>query len=252
MVADGAIGSWGAAMYEPYSDNPSTSGFFVVSEQDLKDYIPRYLNDGWQVNVHCIGDRANGEVLDIFEASLKARDVRALRPRIEHAQILRPQDIGRMARLGLIASVQPKQATSDMVYADARLGERVKSSYAYQSLLRAGGRITLGSDMPVESGNPLVTFHAAVTRVDAKGDSPQGPGGWYPEEKLTRMQTLRGLTLDAAYASFSEHEVGTVEVGKRADFVVLDRDIMAIDGQDILDTKVLATVVDGVVQFGSF
>ncbi|KAG8854328.1 hypothetical protein FRB91_003650 [Serendipita sp. 411] len=268
MVADGAIGSWGAAMYEPYSDNPSTSGFFVVSEQDLKDYIPKYLKDRWQVNVHCIGDRANGEVLDIFENALKGRDIQALRPRIEHAQILRPQDIGRMASLGLIASVQPKHATSDMVYADARLGERVKSSYAYQSFLRAGGRITLGSDMPVESGNPLVTFHAAVTRVDANGGSPQGPGGWYPEEKLTRMQSLKGnkmpvhitlmlktptgMTIDAAYASFSEHEVGSLEAGKRADFVVLDRDIMSVDGQEILKIKVLATVVDGVIQFGSF
>ncbi|KAG8750333.1 hypothetical protein FRC14_000622 [Serendipita sp. 396] len=116
----------------------------------------------------------------------------------------------------------------------------------------AGGRITLGSDMPVESGNPLVTFHAAVTRVDANGDSPQGPGGWYPEEKLTRMQSLKGMTIDAAYASFSEHEVGSLEAGKRADFVVLDRDIMSVDGQEILKTKVLATVVDGVIQFGSF
>lgn len=251
MVADGAIGSWGAAMYEPYTDNPSTSGFFVVSEQDLKDFIPRYLEEGWQVNVHCIGDRANGEVLDIMESALRGHNAHKVRLRIEHAQILRPNDILRMAKLGIIASVQPKQATSDMVYADARLGERVKSAYAYQTLLKTGARIALGSDMPVESPNPLVTFHAAIARVNATGGSPHGPDGWYPDEKLTRMQALRGMTTDAAYASFSENEVGELVPGKKADFVVLDRDIMTVDAQDILQTNVLATVVDGAVQYGA-
>ncbi|PVF96395.1 hypothetical protein CPB86DRAFT_807752 [Serendipita vermifera] len=251
LLSDGAIGSWGAAMYEPYTDNPSTSGFFVMSLKDLQHDIPQYIERGWQVNVHCIGDKANGEVLDVFEKALKNKDTNALRPRIEHAQILRPQDIQRFAKLNLIASVQPKHATSDMVYADARLGDRVKSSYAYRSFIDTGARIALGSDMPVESPDPLVTFHAAVTRVNATGDSPQGPGGWYPEQKLTKMQTLKGMTLDAAYASFTEHEVGNLVVGKRADFVVLDKDIMKIDAQEILDTKVLATVVDGIVQYGA-
>lgn len=138
-----------------------------------------------------------------------------------------------------------------MVYADARLGERVKSAYAYQTLLKTGARIALGSDMPVESPNPLVTFHAAIARVNATGGSPHGPDGWYPDEKLTRMQALRGMTTDAAYASFSENEVGELVPGKKADFVVLDRDIMTVDAQDILQTNVLATVVDGAVQYGA-
>ncbi|KIM26511.1 hypothetical protein M408DRAFT_180844 [Serendipita vermifera MAFF 305830] len=195
LITDGAIGSWGAAMYEPYSDNPSTSGFMLISTETLRHDIHKYLEGGWQVNTHCIGDRSNGILLDIFEDALRGRDVQVLRPRIEHAQIFRPDDLKRVGELGLIASVQPKHATSDMVYANARLGDRVKTSYAYRSLIESGARIALGSDMPVESANPLVTFHAAVTRVNATGQSPQGPGGWYPDQKLTRHQALKGMSI---------------------------------------------------------
>ncbi|KAJ7737257.1 amidohydrolase 3 [Mycena maculata] len=245
-----ALRTGGSALYEPYTDNPETNGFMRLPSEVLFEFILRFLRDGWQVNVHAIGDRANGIVLDAFEASLKGVNVSALRPRLEHAQLMTKADIQRLGRLGVIASVQPTHVISDMWYAQDRLGpERIKTLYAFRSLLESGARITLGSDFPVETMNPLAGFYAAITRVSLTGDSPHGPGGWFPEERLTRQEALRGITIDPAYASFTESELGSLEAGKRADFVVLSADIMKIPVEEILRTMVLATVIDGKVAY---
>jgi len=202
--------------------------------------------------VHAIGDRANGIVLDTFEDALQGANVSILRPRLEHAQLMTQSDMQRLGKLGVIASVQPTHAISDMWYAEDRLGpDRVKGLYAFRSILNAGARITLGSDFPVEDMNPLSGFYAAITRLSPDGRSPHGPDGWFPEERLTREEALRGMTIDAAYASFTESMLGSLEPGKKADFVVLSQDIMTIPASQVLATKVLATVIDGQVVHGS-
>ncbi|TFK37702.1 amidohydrolase family-domain-containing protein [Crucibulum laeve] len=255
LFTDGALGSWGAALLEPYSDNPSTKGIMRSSPEALQNLVERFWEDGWQVNIHCIGDRANRVVLDIFESIIvrKNASVEEWRPRIEHAQIIESGDLERIGRLGVIPSVQPTHATSDMWYAETRLGpERIKGAYAYQTLLKGSrnGVLPLGSDFPVEGVNPLLGFYAAVARLSVDGTSPHGDGGWYMNEALTRAQALKGMTLDAAYASFAEKELGSLTPGKKADFAVLDRDIMTVPVKEILETKVRATVVDGEVVFG--
>ncbi|KAJ3554225.1 hypothetical protein NM688_g3217 [Phlebia brevispora] len=254
IFADGALRSGGAALYEPYADNPSTRGFMRTQPEVLNDVIPRFLRDGWQVNVHAIGDRANGLVLDAFDAALKDANVSALRPRLEHAQLLAERDMARFGALGVIASVQPTHATSDMWYAEERLGpERIKGLYAFRSILDHGGRITLGSDFPVEVDgmNPLAGFYAAITRLSFEGTSPHGPEGWFPGQRMTRQEALKGLTWDPAYASFTEGILGSISVGKRADYVVLSQDIMKIPAEKILVTEVLATVIDGQPIYGA-
>ncbi|KAF9467258.1 amidohydrolase family-domain-containing protein [Collybia nuda] len=254
IFADGALRTGGASLYEPYADNPSTKGFMRLESDILFDVIPKFLRDGWQVNVHAIGDRANGIVLDAFEASLKGANVTGSRPRLEHAQLMTGDDMKRLGRLGVIASVQPTHAISDMWYAQDRLGpERVKGLYAFRSLIDSGARITLGSDFPVESMNPLSGFYAAVTRVSPDGKSPHGPGGWFPEQRITRQEALRGegrMTIDPAYASFTENILGSLEVGKRADYVVLSQDIMEVPENEILATSVLTTAMDGKRVYG--
>ncbi|KAI0790696.1 amidohydrolase family-domain-containing protein [Abortiporus biennis] len=251
IFADGALRSGGAALYEPYADNPTTRGFMRTEPEVLNDIIPKFLRDGWQVNVHAIGDRANGVVLDAFEGALKDANVSSLRPRLEHAQILAKKDLARFGDLGVIASVQPTHAISDMWFGEDRLGpERVKGLYAFRSILDHGARITLGSDFPVEDMNPLAGFYAAITRLSPDGKSPHGPGGWFPEQRMTREEALQGMTLDPAYASFSEDILGSITIGKRADFVVFSQDIMNAPTQKILETKVLATVIDGQVVYG--
>ncbi|ESK89828.1 amidohydrolase 3 [Moniliophthora roreri MCA 2997] len=254
IIGDGSLRSGGAFLFEPYTDDPSTVGFMRHSPEILKKRIPELLKNGWQVNTHAIGDRANSEILDAFEiAANDGVDLRALRPRIEHAQIMRQIDIDRMGTLGVIASVQPTHATDDMWYGEARLGpERVRGLYAFRSILNSGARITTGSDIPVEGVNPLEGFYAAVTRVDKQGRSPHGPGGWFPEQKLTRLEALRGMTIEPAYASFSEDILGSLEKGKKADFVVLSEDIMEIPAEKILEVNVHATVLDGEVVYRSF
>ncbi|KAJ6494587.1 amidohydrolase family-domain-containing protein [Mycena sanguinolenta] len=252
IFADGALRTGGSALYEPYADNHHTRGFMRIAPEVLYDFIPQFLRDGWQVNVHAIGDRANGIVLDAFEASLEGANVTALRPRLEHAQLMTKEDMERLARLGVIASVQPTHAISDMWYAEDRLGpERIKGLYAFRTLIDSGARITLGSDFPVETMNPLASFYAAITRISVNGDSPHGPGGWFPQERLTREEALRGITIDPAYASFSDSYLGSLEPGKRADFTVLSRDIMEISPPEILNVNVLATVIDGEVAYGA-
>lgn len=199
LYGDGALGSRGAALLDDYSDQPGWRGFLLSAEDAWAPLVQRFYDEGWQVNVHAIGDRANHVVIDAMERAIGAdTDAgRRRRLRIEHAQIMTLPDLERAARLGIIASYQPTHATSDMGYAEARLGpERIKGAYAWQSYLRHGGRIALGSDFPVESPSPLKGFYAAVARLDEQGNSPHGPGGWYPEEKLTREQALRGFTSD--------------------------------------------------------
>ncbi|KAJ7244184.1 amidohydrolase family-domain-containing protein [Mycena haematopus] len=262
LFTDGALGSWGAALIAPYSDKPDTRGIMRSSPETMDQLIRSAWEAKMQVNVHCIGDRANEVVLDVFEKVLAEEahngnsDVSIFRPRIEHAQILQPSDLKRIGKLGVIASVQPTHGTSDMWYAETRLGpDRIKGAYAYRTLLEASPQnvLPLGSDFPVEGVNPLLGFYAAVSRLTVDGRSPHGEGGWYafPSERLTRTQALKGMTLDAAYASFAETELGSLTPGKRADFVVLDRNIMEVDPADILKTKVVATVVDGKVAYGA-
>ncbi|KAF8903036.1 amidohydrolase family-domain-containing protein [Mucidula mucida] len=257
LFTDGALGSWGAALLEPYSDRPDTTGLMRSSKEVLAKLIQQFWKDNWQVNIHCIGDRANNVALDIFEdiivgQNLTEVDVALWRPRIEHSQIMTPDDILRIGRLGVIASVQPTHA--DMWYAETRLGpDRMKGAYAYQSLLQVSPNkvLPLGSDFPVEGVNPLVGFYAAVSRLSVDGTSPHGPEGWFVNERLTRAQALKGMTLDPAYASFADHDLGSLTPGKKADFVVLDRDIMTLPVQEILQTKVCATVIDGRVAYGT-
>ncbi|KAF8965645.1 amidohydrolase family-domain-containing protein [Flammula alnicola] len=252
IFADGALRTGGAALYEPYSDDPSTNGAMRISADVLKKVVPRFLKDGWQVNVHAIGDRANGIVLDAFEVALEGVNVSTLRPRLEHAQIMTEEDRRRLGKLGVIASIQPTHAISDMWFAQDRLGpERVKNLYAFRGLINSGARITLGSDFPVEEINPLKGFYAAITRLSTDGTSPSGPGGWFPDQRLTRMEALRGMTIDPAYASFTETNLGSLIPGKRADFVILSDDIMSIPADRIMETKVLATALDGRVMFGT-
>jgi hypothetical protein len=256
LFADGALGSWGAALKAPYTDKPEMRGFLLAPPKTLHEQAEKCYEDGFQVNIHAIGDHATEVVLDIFEDILRkpGADVNIWRPRIEHTQILQPSDLERIGRLGVIASVQPTHATSDMSYAESRLGpDRIKGAYAYQTLLQASPtkRLPLGSDFPVEGINPLLGFYAAVARLRPDGTSPHGPGGWYPAEALTRVQALRGMTCDVAYAGFAEHTRGQLAPGFAADFVVLDRDIMQVPVGEILDTCVLATVVDGQVAYGN-
>ncbi|KAH9998500.1 amidohydrolase family-domain-containing protein [Russula compacta] len=247
----GALRSGGAALHEPYTDNPSTRGFMRIDQEVLTTTIQKFLRDGWQTNVHAVGDRANTLVIDAFESALEGINVTALRPRLEHAQIITHSDMARLAKLGVIASVQPTHAISDMYFAEDRLGpERVKLLYAFRDIIDYGARFTLGSDAPVEDINPLSGFFAAITRLAPDGTSPHGPGGWFPEQRLTREEALKGMTLDPAWASFSENILGSITAGKRADFVVLSKDIMTISESEILSTKVLATAIDGRPVYG--
>lgn len=243
VYADGALGSRGAALLEDYSDDPHNQGLLFRSPEDLERTVVQAMACGLQVNTHAIGDRGNRVVLDAYEAAIAATGGGPGRHRVEHAQVVDLDDIERFSRLGVIASVQPTHATSDMPWAETRVGpDRVRGAYAWRRLVDAGARLALGSDFPVERVDPLLGFHAAVTRQDGQ-NAPAG--GWYGNQALTRQEALRGFTLDAAYAAFMEDEVGSIERGKRADFVVLSRDVMAVPPEEILGARVLATYLDG-------
>ncbi|KAK4048530.1 hypothetical protein OIV83_004698 [Microbotryomycetes sp. JL201] len=253
IFTDGALGSWGAAMHQDYSDNPGVRGIMISSEEQLHNVISKWIAKGFQVCSHAIGDRANTVVLDAYERATKqlGLSVKALRLRIEHAQILTPKDIERAGKMGAISSVQPTHCTSDMGYAEARLGpERIKGAYAWRSLQKSGSPLALGSDFPVEKVSPFLGIHSAVSRKWLDGTSPHGQGGWYPTEKLSRLETLRGFTLDAAYAAFQEDRLGSLEMAKEADFVILDRDLVTASESDIASTVVKATVVGGTLMYG--
>ena len=243
ISSDGALGSRGAAMLEPYSDDPSNSGLLLVPPAFIEDVAKRALTRGFQLNVHAIGDRGNRVTLDAFEAALRAVPTADHRFRIEHAQIIHHADIPRFAELDVIPAMQAVHQTSDMYWAGNRVGqERLYGAYAWRSLLNTGVIIPNGSDFPVEDVNPLLSFHSSVTRQDAKN---WPAGGWRPEERMTRDEALKSMTIWPAYASFMENEVGSLTPGKLADFVVLDRDIMRVADEDILGTRVMATWLGG-------
>jgi hypothetical protein len=241
---DGALGSRGAALLAPYADDPGNRGLLRMEEGRLRSLVARAGLLGFQVGVHAIGDGGNRLVLDAFEVATIPADGRY---RIEHAQILDLQDIPRFKALGVIASMQPTHATSDMYWAGDRLGpERLAGAYAWQRLLKSGARLACGSDFPVESERPLLGFYAAVTRQDSKG-WPEG--GWFPEERLSREEALRCFTLDAAYAAFEEDLRGSISVGKLADFTILSRDIMTVPAEEIPGTAIEMTVVGGRIAY---
>ena len=243
LYADGALGSRGAALLEPYSDDPKNTGLLVSAPAHIQDVATRALKAGFQVNTHAIGDRGNRLVLDAYEAALKAVPTADHRFRIEHAQILNYDDVPRFAELGVIPSMQASHQTSDMYWAGTRLGAvRLLGAYAWRSLLNTGVVVPNGSDFPVEQVNPLISFHSAVSRQDARN---WPPGGWYAEERMTREEALKSVTLWPAYAAFQEKVMGSLTPGKYADFVVLDQDIMRIPAELILHTKVLSTWVGG-------
>ncbi|MEP6904554.1 MAG: amidohydrolase family protein [Gemmatimonadales bacterium] len=241
--ADGALGSRGAAMLAPYSDDPGNTGLLVTPPAHLEKVAEIGLRNGFQVNTHAIGDRGNRIALDAFETALKAVPTVDHRFRIEHAQVISPEDIPRFAKLGVIPSMQASHQTSDMRWAEVRVGpQRIRGAYAWRSLLNTGVVIPNGSDFPVEEVNPIISFHSAVTRQDATN---WPPGGWYPDQVMTRDEALRAMTIWPAYAGFQEKELGSLSVGKYADFVVLDRDIMLVPASDILGTKVISTYIGG-------
>lgn len=243
LYADGALGSRGAALLEPYTDDPNNTGLLVSAPAHIRDVAERALKAGFQVNTHAIGDRGNRVVLDAYEAALNAVPTVDHRFRVEHAQILAPDDIPRFAELGVIPSMQASHQTSDMYWAEKRLGQtRLLGAYAWHSLLESGVVIPNGSDAPVEQVNPLISFHAAVARQDANN---WPAGGWFINQKMTREDGLRSMTLWPAYAAFQEKELGSLTIGKFADFVILDQDIMRVPVELILKTNVLNTYVGG-------
>ena len=243
LFADGALGSRGAALLDDYSDEPGNRGLLLASVEQLATATAKAQRCGVQVATHAIGDRGNRVVLDAYVRALGSDIGSDHRWRIEHAQVLAHRDLPRLAQMGVIASMQPTHATSDMGWAGDRLGpERIEHAYAWRELRDSGARLALGSDFPVESVDPRLGLYSATTRTDADGVPA---GGWQPEEKLTAFEALRGFTLDAAYAGFNEAEIGSLEVGKRADFVVLAEDPLQIDPRKLRDLRVLATYVDG-------
>jgi predicted amidohydrolase YtcJ len=243
LYADGALGSRGAALLAPYSDDPTNSGLLVSPPAHIEAWAETALRRGFQVNVHAIGDRGNRIALDAFEAALRRVPKADHRFRVEHAQVISPQDIPRFAKLGVIPSMQATHQTSDMRWAETRLGsERIRGAYAWRSLLNTGVVIPNGTDFPVEEVNPLLTFHAAVTRQDPT-NSPAG--GWYPDQKMTREEALQSMTIWPAYAGFQESMLGSLTPGKYADFVVLDRDIMKVPDTEIVGARVISTWIGG-------
>jgi predicted amidohydrolase YtcJ len=272
VVFDGALGSKGAALLEPYSDY-NTSGFLTQKPEILLPMFERALNAGIQVETHAIGDRANREILNLYEradALCRARlssnaviggsprraavfkdappaELKEARWRVEHAQIVHPDDVPRFAKLGIIPSMQPSHAIGDLHFVKSRLGlERMGRGYQWKSFLKAGCIIAAGSDAPVERGDPLIEFYAAVARKDLKGFSGEG---WHPEEAVTREEALKMLTLWPAYASFEEKRSGSIEAGKRADLTILSADIMKVPISRVPATKVLMTIVGGEIVY---
>jgi predicted amidohydrolase YtcJ len=249
LMADGALGSRGAALLEPYQDEPKSTGLLILSEDQVFHVADQALRHGFQVCTHAIGDRANRMVLDAYERAFalhpEAKDPRF---RIEHAQILDERDIPRFGKLGVIASMQPTHCTSDMPWVTDRIGNAraAEGAYVWQKLLRSGARIASGSDAPVESLNPLFGLFAAVTRHDHQG---KPPGGWFPDQRMSREQALRSFTLEGAYAGLEEDDKGSFAKGKLADLVVLSHDILTVPTPKLLATDVLMTIVGGRVAY---
>jgi len=240
VYADGALGSRGAAMRQPYSDQTGHYGAMITNQEELTALAKRIAEAGYQMNTHAIGDSANISVIRAYQSALEGKT--DARWKIEHAQIMTPAAYDKFSK-NIIPSVQPTHATSDMYWAEDRIGsERIQGAYSYKSLLNNAGIIALGTDFPVEEVNPMYTFYAAVSRKDLK-QYPEG--GFRKEEGLTREETLRGMTIWAAYSNFEENEKGSIEEGKLADFTILDQDIMEVEEDSIPNTKVIATFING-------
>ena len=243
LFADGALGSRGAALLAPYSDEPGTSGLLFNENGALLAQMDKAMKAGYQVNVHAIGDAGNRQILDAYAILIKRYGNVGLRHRIEHAQVVALPDIARFKSLGIVPSMQPVHATSDMNMAEKRVGpERIKGAYAWRTFLQQGSKIACGSDFPVESPHPFEGIHAAVTRQDAAG-APAA--GWYPEQAMTVTEALRCFTLDAAYAAHQEKVIGSLEAGKWADFIVTDQDLFTMPPAGIGKMQVLQTWVAG-------
>jgi predicted amidohydrolase YtcJ len=243
FVADGALGSRTAAMLEPYSDDAMTSGILIMEPDKLKSLAIERDKAGFQINIHAIGDRTNRMVLDVFEAVAKANGPRDRRDRIEHAQIIAPDDLPRFAKLKVIASMQPSHQTTDMRWAESRVGpERIKGAYAWATLEKSGARLAFGTDYPVEEVNPFRGLHACVTRQLPDGTPA---AGWQPQEKISLEDCIRAYTSSAAYAEFEEGKKGELKAGEYADFIILSKDLTKVAPPEYLKTEVLRTVVGG-------
>jgi predicted amidohydrolase YtcJ len=253
VVFDGALGSKGAALLEKYNDH-DTAGFLTHKEEEVMPMLIEAVRKGIQVETHAIGDRANRVILDLYEKALQAvppaeRKVREPRWRVEHAQIVHPSDIPRFTKLGVIPSMQPSHAIGDLHFAPSRVGiKRLEGAYAWQSFIKNGSIVAGGSDAPVERGEPMIEFYAAVSRKDQKGFSGEG---WHPEQAVSREQALKMFTIWAAYAAFEENLKGSIEPGKLADLTVLSANIMTIPEAEILKTRCVMTVVGGEIVFDS-
>ncbi|MFP6585044.1 MAG: amidohydrolase [Candidatus Hydrogenedentota bacterium] len=245
VVADGALGSRGAALFDAYTDEPGNKGLLITDLAQLTLISNIALSKGYQVNAHAIGDLANNAVLTAYATAFKRKNGSKYRFRIEHAQIMRPEDIEWMGKLGVIASIQATHATSDMPWVEERVGaERIQGAYAWRTMIDDDVRIANGSDFPVENANPLWGFYAAITRADHEGNPA---GGWRADQALTREEALHSFTLGGAYAAFEEDIKGSLEAGKWADLVILSKDIMTIPAAEILEIEVLLTLIGGKV-----
>ncbi len=243
VYADGALGSRGAALLYDYADRKGHQGLMLENQDALEAIISKSIKHGFAVNTHAIGDRANRIVLDAYETVFKRHGGSALRNRIEHAQIVHPEDIPRFKALKIIPSMQPVHATSDMHMAEERLHDKqLEGAYAWQTFLQQGSKVAAGSDFPVELANVFHGLYSAITRMDHQGTPPEG---WLPEERLTREQALRAFTLDAAYSANQEFKIGSLEQGKWADFVLLDKDYFTVPVADIKDIQVVETWIAG-------
>ena len=253
IFLDGALGPRTAAMIAPYEGEPDNYGIVVTDKEELYENATQAAAHGLAMTVHAIGDKANHDLLDVYaviRGEERERGQAPLRHRCEHVQVLHPDDWGRLAELNVVASMQPIHATSDMLMADQFWGKRSAGAYALRTQLAAGAPLAFGSDCPVESFNPFWGIHAAVTR--RRADGTPGPDGWYPEQRLTVDEAVRGFTLGAAYAGYAEQRLGSLEAGKLADLIVVDRDLWAVEPMAIRETRVLGTMVDGAWKFRDF
>lgn len=240
---DGALGSRGAALLQPYSDEPDNRGLLVTQQSQLKPLFDLVISNKFQLNFHAIGDRANRLVLDQFADTFERIGGKDLRHRIEHAQVVALSDIPRFKQLNIIPAMQPTHATSDMNMAEARIGkDRLRGAYAWKRFIEQGTPIALGSDFPVELANPFFGLHAAVTRQDRQNKPAEG---WIPSQSLTLLQAFKGFTIDAAYAAHQEDMLGGLTEGKWADFILIDQNIFEIQPQQIWRTKVEETWIAG-------
>jgi predicted amidohydrolase YtcJ len=246
---DGTIGSGTALMFEPFTDNPATSGLAMMPYEEFEKMVVTADRLGFQIGVHAIGDKGNNWTLNAFEKAENVNGKRNSRHRDEHAQTLQPSDIPRFARLGVIASMQPTHCISDKKFCEKRIGsERAKGAYAWKSLADAGAKIAFGTDYQVEPLNPMEGLYAAVTRKDRLGEEG---AGWHPEQKIKMEEAIEYYTLGSAYSQFMEDRKGMIRPGFLADIVILDRDLMTIPENEIMKTRVDYTITGGKIVYAS-